>query len=365
MNKVIFTADDFGVIPSVNAGITDLVNRGLINSVETFTNYHKSVENVQQLLNDTHGANFELGAHLTITSGKPISGDSGLDSIVEEGSFLPFNKTNSRATDNGIYKEIKAQIERIMDVPEFRDKITHLTCHHDALWFFPEYSKQLARISKEFNFPIRTPISFPSKRDKLYYTVVLPLLKTFTFTREDVSLLKNAYKLRKDGYFPNQNLNFRAPDYMDSRHYGPIPGRVITGYNKADWILKKQKALAKMLRKAVNAGGKRDTQLIELMFHFRKGPLDGGFDTFKAEMDACDYTGIDHKYFDSRTVEFESLRFFEEKVKELIGAKFELGSWTQSSVKTLKKRDVDWAEDVVDGKAGRGRAAKKVRRREA
>lgn len=362
MNKVIFTADDFGVIPSVNAGITDLVNRGLINSVEIFTNYHRSVENVHQLLNNTHGEEFELGAHLTITSGKPISGNSGLDAIVEDGSFLPFNKTNSRATDAGIYSEIKAQIERIMDVPEFREKITHITCHHDALWFFPEYSKQLARVAKEFNFPIRNPRSYPSKRDKLYYTVVLPLLKTFTLTREDVGLLKDSYKLRKDGYFPNQSLDFRAPDYMDSRHYGPIPGKVISPYDKADWILKKQKALGKMLRKASNAGGKNDHQLIELMFHFRKGELAGGFKAFKAEMDALDYTGINHKYFDSRTIEFESVRFFEETIKELIGKKFELGSWTQSSIKTLKKKKVDWAEEVVAGKSGRGKIARKKRR---
>ncbi len=365
MNKVIFTADDFGVIPSVNAGITDLVNRGLINSVEIFTNYHKSVENVHQLLNDTHGANFELGAHLTITSGRPISGASGLGAILDDGSFKPFNKTNSRATDEAIYSEIKAQIERIMDVPEFQDRITHITCHHDALWFFPEYTKQLARVSKEYNFPVRNPRSYPSKRDKLYYTVVLPLLKTFSFTREDVRLLKDSYKLRKDGRFPNQNLNFRAPDYMDSRHYGPIPGKVISAYDKADWILKKQKSLAKMLRKAGNSGGKNEDQLIEFMFHFRKGKLDGGFKTFKEEMDELDYAGINHKYFDSRTIEFESLRFYEEKVKELIGTRFELGSWTDSSVKTLKKKNVDWAENVVAGKAGRGKTARKTRPREA
>jgi predicted glycoside hydrolase/deacetylase ChbG (UPF0249 family) len=365
MNKVIFTADDFGVIPSVNAGITDLVNRGLINSVEIFTNYHKSVENVRQLMNETHGANFELGAHLTITSGKPISGGTGLNEILEDGSFLPFNKTNSRATDAAIYNEIKAQIERIMDESDFREKITHITCHHDALWFFPEYSKQLVRVAKEFNFPVRNPRSYPAKRDKLYYTVVLPLLKTFTFTREDVKLLKDSYKLRKDGFFPNQNLDFRAPDYMDSRHYGPIPGNAISPYKKADWILKKQKALGKMLRKACNAGGKNDIQLIEFMFHFRKGTLDGGHDAFQAEMDALDYAGINAKYFDSRTIEFESLRFFEEKVKELIGNKFELGSWTQSSIKTLKKKEVDWAEESIAGKSGRGKTARKTRRREA
>lgn len=365
MNKVIFTADDFGVIPSVNAGITDLVNRGLINSVEIFTNYHKTIENVQQLLNDTNGANLELGAHLTITSGKPISGASGLDAIIEDGSFLPFNKTNSRATDSAMYAEIKAQIERIMDVPEFREKITHITCHHDALWFFPEYSKQLIRAAKEYNLPIRNPRSYPSKRDKLYYTVVLPLLKTFSFTREDIGLLKESYKLRKDGFFPNQDLNFRAPDYMDSRHYGPIPSNVITGHEKAKWILKKQKALGKMLRKASNAGGKNDIQLIEFMFHFRKGTLEGGHKAFQAEMDALDYAGINAKYFDSRTIEFESLRFFEEQVKECIGDKFELGSWTQASVKTLKKKKVDWSEEVVKGKSGRGKTAKKVKRRDA
>ena len=67
MNKIIFTADDFGVVPSVNDGIIHMVNKGLINSVEVFTNYGKSIENTLGLINQTQGKSFELGVHLTIT----------------------------------------------------------------------------------------------------------------------------------------------------------------------------------------------------------------------------------------------------------------------------------------------------------
>lgn len=338
MNKVIFTADDFGVIPSVNAGITHLVDRGLINSVEVFTNYEKSIENTHQLLKDVGDKPFELGVHLTITSGKPLTNNPGLNPIVENGSFKPFSKINSRAKTNALYNELKLQIEQLMDDDELSKRLTHLTCHHDALWFFPNYTLQLEKLSKKYNLPVRNPKSFPPKRDKMYYTVIVPLLKKLNLSDEDVKLLKATYKLRKKGFFPKVDLNYRAPHYMDSRIYGPIPNLAIAPDRKAKKVLQKQKKLAKMLRKAVVAGGKREDYLIEFMFHLRKGKLTGGHKAFRKEIEGIDYAGINTDYFDSRTIEYETLRFYENKIKALIGDKFELGSWKDAkNMKLLKK----------------------------
>jgi len=172
----------------------------------------------------------------------------------------------------------------------------------------------------------------------MYYTVILPLLKKFNFSPEDVKLLKQTYKLRKKGFFPRRNLNYRAPHYMDSRIYGPIPNFAIDPDRKAKKIIKKQNQLAKMLRKAIVAGGKRADYLIEFMFHLRKGQLAGGHKAFKKEMNGIDYPGINTDYFDSRTIEFETLRFYEEQIKALVDDKFELGSWTDAKVMTLLKR---------------------------
>src|SRR4051812_35691255 len=71
MKKLIVTADDYGVFPSINAGILNAVLQGKVNSVACFANYEKSVENVRELI-DAVGDKAEIGCHLTISSGVPV-----------------------------------------------------------------------------------------------------------------------------------------------------------------------------------------------------------------------------------------------------------------------------------------------------
>ncbi len=338
MNKIIFTADDFGVVPSINNGIIDMVNRGIINSVEIFPNYHQSVENTIDLLDKTTGMEIELGVHLTITSGGPLSSNSALKPILDDqGLFRKFSNTNSNASGTAIYNELVAQIEALRSNPRIQEKLTHLTNHHDALWFFPEYTKQLIRVSKEFGLPVRNPKSYPPKRDKFYYSIILPALKVFSLSLDDILLLRKTYKQRKNGRFPNENLNYRAPKYMDSRYYGPIPNKEIDKDQKGKKIEKKIEVFEKMLTKAIHSGG-QNNDLIEFMFHLRKGTLDGGHDAFYDEIKGLSYDGINPHYFDSRTIEFEALRFYEPQLKSLFNqSKIGHGSWRDSKLHTLRK----------------------------
>ena len=84
MKKLIITTDDYGVIPSINSAIIEAINKNKVNSVAAFSNYDGSrkyksaVANAKILLDKTNG-NVDLGCHVTITSGKPITEDKAKD----------------------------------------------------------------------------------------------------------------------------------------------------------------------------------------------------------------------------------------------------------------------------------------------
>lgn len=339
MNKLILTADDFGVVPSINEGITELVQKGLVNSVQVFTNYKDSLQNTKKLIKDAPNSQFELGVHLTITSGSPLTDKKALKPILDrKGNFSTFDELGSGANSTAIYHELKEQINVLRKDAELGPKLTHLTCHHDSLWFYPEYTKQLIKVSNEFDLPFRNPKSFPPKRDKMYYTVVVPILQFIKLGWSDAKLIKETYHLRKEGYFPNEDLVYKAPHYMDSRHYGPIPGTIILPEKKADWIIEKQQKLQMMLQKAMVSGGPKTVELIEFMFHVRKGAIGKGHKEYKQEIEDTGYGGINPKYFDSRVIEFEAIRRHETILKDLLKANaVALGSWRECAQQILKK----------------------------
>src|SRR5688500_6181825 len=95
MKHLIVTADDYGVFPAINDAILDCVKAGKINSVAVLPNYDgnghyaSSVQNLQRLLNLSDG-NVDIGCHLTITSGKPVTTDKMAFACDSEGNFKSF-----------------------------------------------------------------------------------------------------------------------------------------------------------------------------------------------------------------------------------------------------------------------------------
>ncbi len=102
MKHLIVTADDYGVFPAINERIIDAVNDGKVNSVSIFSNYKGAVlpnapsgtpyedalTNVRWLVNNTQGKSPELDCHLTVTSGKPLTGDKMNFACDQQGNFI-------------------------------------------------------------------------------------------------------------------------------------------------------------------------------------------------------------------------------------------------------------------------------------
>lgn len=337
MAEIIFTADDFGVVDSINDAVIDLVNHQLINSVEVLTNYgkngSKSIENTKKLLDQTQDSNskIELGIHLTITSGKPLTNSSGLSEIIENGSFKNFGHISSKANTKSIYNELAAQIEVLISDAEIKPFVTHITNHHDSLWFFPEYAKQLVQISNDFDLPIRNPKSFPKKRNYTYNMVIVPLLGIGKMSAEDASMIREGYLLRAKNKFPDGELKFLSTHFMDSRFYGPLPPAEIKMSQKKRHLTKKGELMEQMLSNI------SPEDIAEFMFHVRKGSDNENHRTFDEEMKTCGYEGINPNYFDSRTIEYQGLKNNYDRIKLFMTANnIKYGSWKNATTIQLR-----------------------------
>ena len=131
MKKLIVTADDYGVFPSVNQGIIEAIQKDKVNSVACFSNYEKAVENINHLVN-TVGDKADIGCHLTISSGKPLTFKDH-EAFTRDGYFRPFGELDIDKVEKvlpELKKELIAQVENLRDSGL---KVNHLSCHHNTL----------------------------------------------------------------------------------------------------------------------------------------------------------------------------------------------------------------------------------------
>ncbi|WP_027418824.1 ChbG/HpnK family deacetylase [Crocinitomix catalasitica] len=335
--KIIFTADDFGVENSINEGIIDLVQKGIINSVEVLPNFgpkgEKSVYNTLKLIDAAANIpHLELGIHFTITSGNALTNHSDLKPILETGSnineFVSFQTLNSKASYEAVKGELLAQANVLLGNPKIAPFITHISNHHDALWFYPPYTRALIDIANQLNLPVRNPRSYPASRTWVYYALQnkIKLAKK----SKDRSQIEGAYELRKLGFFPNQSLSYCTTDYMDNRFYGVMDNFFAADPRDVHAALRaKRRKIKNMFDKAAAAGpyGKR-AEIIEFMFHLRKGKVMDAELAGKATH-VAGYKGIDLAYFDGRTIEYLALHKYKDFILEQLNSEYlTTGSWS-------------------------------------
>lgn len=317
-SKIILTADDFGVDDSIDKGIISLVKYNIIHSVEILANNgengSESIRRTEYLLDQSEAVNpgLELGVHLTITSGKPVT-DGDLSKILFNGHFISAKNTNSEADPEAIYRELKGQIEILKSNTRIWSKVTHLTNHHDALWFFPKYTEMYVKVAQEYDLPIRNPRVLPEWNSFLYYNYMGPR----NASQEDMEKSRKAYDFRLRGQFETGELAYRSSHYLDSSHYSLWRTILDSNpYKPEVFIAKRQEQLRTVFKRVREMHEKLGTpQLVEVLFHVREGSLkdskvklpknkrNKAFDKF----DLANYNGVSTAYFDGRSVECTSL----------------------------------------------------------
>ena len=175
--KVIVTTDDYGVYPSLNAAIIDAVNASKVNSIAALPNYDgmtikrkkkykTSAENAKILLDKTNGKG-EIGCHLTLTSGRPITAAKSM--IDSDGYFRGIYEFKRSIKRKELREELNAQVKVFT---EANIPVTHLSCHHNVLTFFPELYEEYLKVCKDYKLAIRSANSHPKKSMNKFLSVL-------------------------------------------------------------------------------------------------------------------------------------------------------------------------------------------------
>ncbi|QUF85600.1 MULTISPECIES: carbohydrate deacetylase [Clostridium] len=151
MKHLIINADDFGYSKAVNLGIMESHINGVLTSTTLMANM-PGVDHAVSLLKDM--PNLCVGAHLTLTCGKPMLGEKVSTLIKENGYFLKLEDVENKVVQmdiSEIYEEWKTQIRYLLNKGV---NLSHIDSHHHV-HTFKEHEEIIKVLSEEFNLPVR------------------------------------------------------------------------------------------------------------------------------------------------------------------------------------------------------------------
>lgn len=152
MKRLIINADDFGLSEGCNTGILEAIKNGIVTSTTLLINGYQAEKAIKLAKNNSIK---ELGLHLTLTSGKPLSSIKEVPSLVTNGGKFYRRKRNLLPNINFMEakKELKRQIEKFLD---FNLTLTHIDTHHH-LHMKKGIKEIIGDLAQEYKVPVRSP----------------------------------------------------------------------------------------------------------------------------------------------------------------------------------------------------------------
>jgi len=151
VKHLIINADDFGYSKAVNLGIMESHINGVLTSTTLMANM-PGVDHAVSLLKDM--PNLCVGAHLTLTCGKPMLGEKVSTLIKENEYFFKLEDVENKVVQmdiSEIYEEWKTQIRYLLNKGV---NLSHIDSHHHV-HTFKEHEEIIKVLSEEFNLPVR------------------------------------------------------------------------------------------------------------------------------------------------------------------------------------------------------------------
>lgn len=304
MAKLIFTADDYGACDAIDLGIVKAINAGKINSVACFANAHDLQRRIDFLLEQTQDRAVDVGCHLTLTSGKPLTKKELKWMCNSKGEFLSYTR-HERKKPAGSFERIKIREELELQLQTLKNTgvaVKHLSSHHNILFWFGPYWEILVDIAERHKLPIRSPLVRPVQDNGKYLTIVghRSLLKLRGPSHREIKEFNGRIFQAFHG-IPT-DVKSISPDFADSRAYGPA-ARKARDKNIDKIVAKKVDKLEKELAHIGQYG-----DCVEFMFHL----IDDNFDNLDQVLKVLNsaqmgYNGIKGKYFDRRIAEYRAL----------------------------------------------------------
>ena len=171
-NKVILTADDYGICNRIDNGIIKGVKAKRITAVSAVVTHETSVERIKRLLKlqkeeADKGFHFGIGLHLSLTSGMPLYRVDGLPSSLadpenadyfRDANFYEFKDVES----HHLREELSMQLEQLADIIG-KENIDHITNHQGLVYFDKRFFNEYAQTAASWSVPMRSPMSWYRK----------------------------------------------------------------------------------------------------------------------------------------------------------------------------------------------------------
>jgi chitin disaccharide deacetylase len=198
--RIVVAADDFGLSPAVDRGILTAYHEGVVRSTALMVNFPEVRSSVEKL---RMAPGLEVGIHLNLTCGTPVSDARGVRSLVDRlGSFhllsrfLPRYGCGAVRLDE-VRREWAAQIEHGLGLGcQFAWVTSHQHVH-----MLPRLSRIVAELARKYGIP--------AVRNTRYYLPAVPWSlapKAFAISQLGRS---TATSFRKRGVFCN-DLTFEV-----------------------------------------------------------------------------------------------------------------------------------------------------------
>ncbi len=329
--RIILTADDYGFCDSVDDGIIAAAEKGYISSVAAFANGPDAQKRLERLKKvqtaiQNKGGILDVGAHLTITSGKPLTEDikeDALGLVDKKGYFNTFTQMTfpetkehvSQQRGDALFAELGRQLEVLRAA---KLEITNLSSHHNSLTFTKELFQWLILFAKKEEIPIRSFEILPQEKENAYQLQwrtrlrdnndayqIKDIKKFFKNIRNHVKAWRNDPKFQPFPHMPNG---------INGINYGPaIPSLFLESIHD-EKARKKADETFREIKKVKN------DDVMEFCFHlcdpdaWKKRDLVHHKKKIKGKTNPDYYPGVSEGYFDGRRMEFLSLELLRKKM---------------------------------------------------
>ena len=189
--RLIINSDDYGRSPDISRGIRETHLNGVVTSTTCMMNIRTTARDIAIALNEA--PDLRMGVHLVLTAKKPILPEQWVRSITDKnGDFLKYNAFLENIPNLDILEvkaEWRAQIEAY--IAAAGTKPTHLDSHHHSSYFSPALFKAMLELAKEYECPIRFPLSLNETSREFAETAkhVPELLKEFNPRRPETFIV--------------------------------------------------------------------------------------------------------------------------------------------------------------------------------
>jgi len=181
MNKLIITADDYGMCPQVNEAIEKCVASKAVQSTNVMVNMSCCNEAAELKKKFPY---LSVGLHYNFTVGSPISATDKVSSLVDkDGVFLSYNDIRNACKNktydfNQVKTEIKAQYERFVEIsgePDYWNTHQNVHVYPDIYNVFRDASLSLNIRRMRSHQRIYVPSSTGKSDKSLKWTLTDPI----------------------------------------------------------------------------------------------------------------------------------------------------------------------------------------------